>query len=159
MSNPVNLHVYMRSGVGTTLLWRTDVLTPEQKSEYKLEARLSPGEPWFLPKICEPMMRERLQELMDKDTDGIMIPHQVTGRINENVGFELRMTFGRGAETLEAFLKVESKNSYMPYVKPQRIEDGQRIVYAQPVYVAGVSPNVIDQIAEAVSNKVGRPKT
>jgi hypothetical protein len=150
----VKIRVYMRSRVGTTLLWNTDVLTEEQKKFWILEARLSGGEPWFRPKVCAPIIKGPLEAMLkDGNTDGIMIPHQVTGRIDEKVGFEARILFGE-PPSRESTIKVEPLHSYVPYQKPQRIEVDQRVVYAEPIYVAGVAKDVIDQIADAVFNKL-----
>jgi hypothetical protein len=149
----------MRSRVGTTLLWNTDVLDPDQRKNWILEARLNEGEQWFCPKICTPIIKDALQSVMDDNTAAIMIPHQVTGRINELTPFEVRITFGTPPNIKDSYLKIESQNSYVPYVKPQRFEVHNRTIYAEPVYLMGLAPDVLDQIVTAVSNKLKSPKS
>lgn len=158
----INLKVGMQSTIGTTLVWNKSVLTEDEQKNYTVFARVismgAPPSDWHRPKVTNPPIVGQLAQIMNEHSDCVMLPHVVTGLISEKVTFEVRIMFGTN-QTREVGLRVEPKGQgHMPYVKPERIEMGGRTTYAEPVYIKGIAPEVVQEIADAVVKGVAKAK-
>lgn len=151
----LNLRVGMQSSIGTTLVWNKTALTEDQRNNVVVFVRIlsmgSPPSDWHRPKAVKPPITGQLAHIVDENSDCVMLPHVVTGMVSEKVTFEVRLVFGSD-QSREAGLRVEPKGQgHMPFVKPRRIEMGGKTTYAQPVYIEGVAPEVIQQIVDGVT--------
>jgi len=150
----LTLRVGLQSSIGTTLVWTKTVLTEDQRNNFVVFARIltmgSPPSDWYRPKTVKPPITGQLAHIVDEHSDCIMLPHVVTGLVNEKVTFEVRLVFGSD-QSREAGIRVEPKGQgHAPFVKPRRIEMGGKTTYAQPVYIEGMAPEVIQQIVDGV---------
>jgi hypothetical protein len=147
--NKINIRVYKRGYKGTILIWNTDPLTDDQRRRVKVWIKPEGSETWEEPETGMPDT-VRMGKIMDGKTDTVTIVHN--DQLTADTSFSVRLAFGDG---VEAFLDVEPKNQHKAYVKTERYQlaNGQ-FVYADPAYVIGLHPTVIDDLKKSIVEEI-----
>jgi len=144
----LSVRVFKRSRIGTTLVWNSDVLTPEQKSCVKIEVR-KPGEPeWSMVETKAPPPFDLSQ--FNEPTDTTMIVHG--NGLDERAQFFVKISFGNDDVKSLTLEIMPLDSGHDSFVKPKRVDLGNgQVVYSQPVFIAGISQDVVRQIASEVN--------
>jgi hypothetical protein len=147
--NKVNIRVYKRGYKGTILIWNTDPLTEDQRKNAKIFIRPEGVESWIEPQTGMPDT-VRMGKIMDGKTDTVTVIHD--DNFTADTPFSVKIEFGEGVESV---LDVEPKNQHKAYVKTERYQlaNGQ-FIYADPAYVIGLHPVVIDDLRKVIIEEV-----
>lgn len=153
MPEPINIRVYKRGYHGTILLWNVEPLTEEQRKNVAVYVQRVNDKEWITPTTGMPDIT-RMAKAKDEQTDTIMIMHNEP--LTQSTPFNVKLVFGKGETGYqEATYFVAPANSHRrPFTKPRRMVTDGKIVYAESVNIVGVEKSVVEQIAEAVANKL-----
>lgn len=146
-----DLRVVFRSRAGTTIAWRTDVLTPEQQANRRFFFRLAPSEPWTPAKVVAPLEIPPVAQARAQGNVGdTMITHAVNGPIKDDTSYEVLAEFGQEPNVIRATLAILPVGQVGAYTRPRRVEVDGKPVYSNPVFVTGISPEAAKELAKAI---------
>jgi hypothetical protein len=151
METGVKVRVFLRSRIGTTIVWNTDALSQDEREHYEVQIQKKGTSSWVKVDTQQPPPHSIQKITMDGKTMATMIPN-LQNSLDERDEFLVKLCLGK-TTVRETILEVEEQ--HMPFVKPKRIEsDNGDVVYAQPSYIVALSPQAIKDVANAVKNAI-----
>lgn len=155
MSIPgLDLRVIFRSRIGTTIAWRTDILTPEQQANRRFFFRLSSTEPWTPAKVvAPPEIPPVVQARAEGNVGDTMVTHAINGPIKDDISYEIMAEFGKEPTVIQTTIMILPVGQVGGYIRPRRVEVEGKPVHSNPVYIAGISREAARDLAKAIAEQ------
>lgn len=148
---PIKLRVFTRDEAATIIVWNTNNLTADQRRQPNINVQIEGSSSWFSPSVTTPDIRT-MPQAIDGPTDVRAIQHM--GALNENVGFNLRISFGANVD-FETEMSVKPKGQHSGHVRVQRVKkESGKAVYANPAWVVGLDDETWSKLAFIIRNEV-----
>jgi len=151
MSVNIKVRVFLRSRIGTTIVWNTDALNQDQREHYQVQIQRKGMFDWTRVEVVQPPAHSIQKIVADGKTMALMIPN-LQNNLSESDEFLIKLIVGK--ETPEEVI-VEVQEQHKPFVKARRIEMGNgEVVYAEPAIIVAIAPSVANDIASAVKRAI-----